>query len=132
MDDLSPPAASQVRSILESELQDQTVVEIQTAQKVVARVSEWAKLFAFFGGMAICRQLREKIGQALFGTLLFEAQQDIGSAEYPLEFTAPFAKQLIQRLGFELGGLVIFGAQSRYRSIKGGQVAKGASRHGSC
>jgi hypothetical protein len=44
---------SQVRSILKSELEDQTVVEIQTAQKVVARVSEWAKLFGFFAGISL-------------------------------------------------------------------------------
>jgi hypothetical protein len=44
---------SQIRSILKSELQDQTVVEIQTAQKIVARVSEWAKLFGFFAGITL-------------------------------------------------------------------------------
>jgi hypothetical protein len=44
---------SQIRSILKSELQDQTVVEIQTAQNVVARVSEWAKLFGFFAGISL-------------------------------------------------------------------------------
>jgi uncharacterized membrane protein YvbJ len=43
----------QIRSILKSELQDQTVVEIQTAQKIVTRVSEWAKLFGFYAGISL-------------------------------------------------------------------------------
>jgi hypothetical protein len=43
----------QVHEIIEQHYKDQKVVEIETTQAIVSRLSDWAKLFAFFVGIPI-------------------------------------------------------------------------------
>lgn len=58
----------QIRSVLKAELKDQKVVEIETTQLVVSRVSEWAKLFAFFTAVPVAFLLG---GLAIWGVTKF-------------------------------------------------------------
>lgn len=52
-----PPATGtirdEVRSVLREETKDSKVVEIELAQAVAARLTEWAKLFGFFVGIPL-------------------------------------------------------------------------------
>jgi uncharacterized membrane-anchored protein YhcB (DUF1043 family) len=50
---LTTTLRSQVNDIIEQHYKDQRVVEIETTQAIATRLSDWAKLFAFFVGIPI-------------------------------------------------------------------------------
>lgn len=64
----SAALAGQLRAVLKTEIKDQKVLEIETSQLIVSRISDWAKLFAFFTALPLAFLLG---GLAIWGITKF-------------------------------------------------------------
>jgi DALR domain len=50
---LATAVLHEVAKALDARLKDQKIVDVETTQAIVARLSEWAKLFGFFVGIPL-------------------------------------------------------------------------------
>src|SRR5229473_62062 len=64
----------EVERLLAAKLQDAKVVEVEISQAIVARITDWAKLFAFLIGVPLT------IGAALLGYFGFHAYSDFAAS----------------------------------------------------